>query len=578
MNGLRIKATAIIAGFMMVLTGCNSDEATSQSSPLTPALESIEVAVDANSLLKGTKKTVVNPGANLAVISTGSFSDGSTSDLTENVQWYVDDQAVIHENGKITIPSHANGLVTVNSKLNAVKSNTVTLEVNHLPLTSLTVMANGAQYEKGAMQQYTAQAIYVDGTSANVTDLVDWSSSNSSSTVINDEGFAFSIASGESGISASLAGIISDNVIPHIATEEQVATDTDVVGVVISNGSATISVNDTFNYRAVAGFTNGDLRDVTDEVTWHSSEPSVADIVSNGTATGLKHGKTEVSASLGGQHSDPGALSVVGDNVHDTIADLWVSPDNATVAVGENRNYMSRVFYLDGTSENVTDLVGWVSTNETVANISSKGTATGLIEGETQIFATLDGFEGKPVTLNVGISDVVEITIGTTSQNLQTGKTKQLSAIAHYSDGTTEEITDIVTWNVGMPTTLAIDNSGLATGLKAGFSSIYVTLDGVRSATMLLYVSDSNILALDIAPAMPVMNIGNSVQAVATVFYSYTDYENVTNRSAWTSSNPSVVTVDRNTGFIVAKGTGTAEIHAVFDNTISDQPISVTVE
>ncbi len=566
------------ASLMITLTGCNSEITSSANESLTPTLESIEVAVDASYLLKGSKKAIVNPGSKIVVASTGKFSDGSKADLTDDVQWLVNGQSVPQDEGKILIPTDVNGVVTISSVLNAIHSNSLALDVNHSPVASLTVMASGDFYDKGAMQQYAALATYVDGTSSDVTNLVEWASSNSDSTVINKEGFAFSVASGESGISASFAGLVSDNQISHTATQAQVETETDVVGVVISNGHTTVELGDTFNYQAVAGFTNGDLRYVTNEVDWHVNDVDVASIVQGGIATALNVGETEVWATFGGQTSESGTFIVVDDTEHDAIAELFVSPNNATLAVGESRPYYSSVFYRDGRYEDVTHLVEWVSTNEDAATISTTGMATALNLGVTEIFAILDGFEGTPVNLNVGTTLINEITVDIDSQNMNAGTTKQLRATAHYTDGTTEDITDLVSWSAGTSAVLTVDSTGLATAHDAGVSTLSATLDGIRSSVMLMYVSDVDILLLAVSPEAINMSVGESRQASAMVFYSMTDYEDVTQKSSWSTTNTSVVSVDRVTGLLVAQGPGTAEVRAVFNNVISDQPIFVTVE
>ncbi|MGF1718691.1 Ig-like domain-containing protein [Vibrio kyushuensis] len=580
MNSIQMKGAALIASAMLALTGCNSSDTTdtvnSPNPPSTPALTELEVTVDASYLLKGTKRTVINPGVNVLVASTGTLSDGSKTNVTHEVQWKLNDEDVALHQGTIHIPNDSSGVVTISSNHDSIESNVVSLNINSFPIESVSIVPNGQYHYQGSMQQYAAYGHYSDGTSADITPQVHWESSNNTSTVINEDGFAFSISSGSSDIVAKVEGVYSDPV-SHVAEEEQVQTDSDVVGVVISNGHAVIEVENTFNYRAVAGFTNGDLRYVTDEVTWHSSDSLVASIEEGGQATGIKSGTTEISASLEDKVSDSGTLIVLGDAIHDSIAELFVSPDNATIAEGDSRRYVSRVIYHDGSTANVTDIVGWVSTNENVASMSSKGFATGVSQGSTQVYATLDGYEGKPVSLFVSNSAIDDITIEIDTHNMRVGTTKQLKAFAHNSDGTSEDITDIASWTAGNPSLLTVTNDGLASAHDAGFTTVYAALDGARSSSLPMYVNDSDILDLVLNPGKPIMEIGATVPAKVTVFYSDFSSEEVQDGVTWVSNNRDVVTVT-SSGILQAQGTGTAEVTAMFEHAHSDQPIQVTVK
>ena len=62
--------------------------------------------------------------------------------------------------------------------------------------------------------------------------------------------------------------------------------------------------------RAVATLPDGSDWDVTDRVTWSSSDPAVARVHSTGLAASLTSGSVELTASWGELHSAPTALSV----------------------------------------------------------------------------------------------------------------------------------------------------------------------------------------------------------------------------------------------------------------------------
>ena len=62
---------------------------------------------------------------------------------------------------------------------------------------------------------------------------------------------------------------------------------------------------------AKATYSDGSIEDVTDQVTWISSDPnSAAFISSGGLLTGMKAGTTNITASLSGQTSPPVSITV----------------------------------------------------------------------------------------------------------------------------------------------------------------------------------------------------------------------------------------------------------------------------
>ena len=69
--------------------------------------------------------------------------------------------------------------------------------------------------------------------------------------------------------------------------------------------------------------------------------------------------------------------------------------------------------------------------------------------------------------------------------DLKTGFTQQFKATATYSDGSTAEVTDQVTWTSSNPSSADfISSGGLLTGMKAGTTLITASLSGQTSPTV----------------------------------------------------------------------------------------------
>ena len=138
------------------------------------------------------------------------------------------------------------------------------------------------------------------------------------------------------------------------------------------------------------------------------------------------------------------------------------------------------------------------------------------------------------------------------------GRTVQLSARVLDQNGTAISGAT-TTWNSGNPSVASVNNQGLVTALKNGFTDI-VARTGNISATARISVSQVT-SRIAIEPAMAtLMSIGATVQLIATVFDGNdqpVDGAVVT----WQSSDETVATVD-DAGLVTALSNGVSRISA----------------
>ena len=72
--------------------------------------------------------------------------------------------------------------------------------------------------------------------------------------------------------------------------------------------------------------------------------------------------------------------------------------------------------------------------------------------------------------------------------DLAVGSTQQFTATGTYSDGSTMDITNQVTWASSATTMATISSAGLATGVAAGNTNITASMSGVISPAVMLTV------------------------------------------------------------------------------------------
>jgi hypothetical protein len=111
---------------------------------------------------------------------------------------------------------------------------------------------------------------------------------------------------------------------------------------------------------------------------------------SQGLATTAGVGQTTLTASYGG-FTGNATLSVSAA----PLSSITVTPANLVVKPGVTPQMTATGTYSDGTQQNLTDLVTWVSSSTAVATISSTGLATAVANGNTVISASQGSIIGK---------------------------------------------------------------------------------------------------------------------------------------------------------------------------------------
>ncbi len=104
----------------------------------------------------------------------------------------------------------------------------------------------------------------------------------------------------------------------------------------------------------------------------------------------------------------------------------------------------------------------------------------------------------KSVTITVAITKTLSsLIVDPNSWTFSSSATKQLTAIARYSDNSTEEVTNKATWTSSNPSMASVSNSGLVTPGQNGSAVITATYGG-KNGTCNVLVSINTAFALNI--------------------------------------------------------------------------------
>jgi len=240
-----------------------------------------------------------------------------------------------------------------------------------------------------------------------------------------------------------------------------------------------MGLGSTLQLTAVGKFSDGTTQPFNTEVSWltaSTSNPSVS--VNNvGTVTGLAVGTGTVTAKFGSV-SQPAYLNV--ENVTSLVIGPTaptVSPTAVTIAQGTAAEFSAIATLADGSTQDITSSVTWVSTAPTIATVSntlgSAGWATGLAPGAATIAASFPGvFASDGLTVTNATLSSLAIATPATAQNIALGTTQQYTVTGTFSDSSTQDLSTQVTWTSSDTGVAVINPFGVATSTGTGTTNI----------------------------------------------------------------------------------------------------------
>jgi 6-phosphogluconolactonase (cycloisomerase 2 family) len=151
------------------------------------------------------------------------------------------------------------------------------------------------------------------------------------------------------------------------------------------------------------------------------------------------------------------------------------------------------------------------------------------------------------------------------------GLTAQFKATGTYSDSSTGDITNSVTWTSASPSVATVNTSGLATSKIQGTAIISAASSGVTGSATLTVNAPA---LLSIAVKAATVQLGTTAQMKATGTFTDQSTQDVTGGVAWTSTNAYVASVN-DSGVVTSTGAGSSSVTAVQGNVQGTAPVTV---
>lgn len=327
-------------------------------------------------------------GTNLRFTATGTYSDGSTADVSSQVTWSISDvmgTGVASIDGTGTANGLRQGQAMISAELDALVGNTVMTVGPGVPV-RLSFSTAPVQTPKGTTARFVVTADLSDGGTQDVSALATWTSTDVSGTsvaAVAAGGVVTGNNVGKATITASLRGL-------SVSSSFEVTPAT-LSSIQLSSTALTLFQSQSTTLSATGVYSDGSRKDISATVDWESADligTGILSVAAGGKIVARNVGQARITASQGGLKAsatvEVKASSVTGLSVSPATGFYFLTPLQLTATAT----------LMGGGTADVTNLATWTIdvTDGTPADWKvSKGLVTAGSTGVGTITATYMG-------------------------------------------------------------------------------------------------------------------------------------------------------------------------------------------
>lgn len=322
------------------------------------------------------------------------------SDATSTVSWATSSSSIVSvaDLGKMaSIKAKAAGTATITARTSNGVTASIEIEVsNYVVATDISLTPSSLNMAIGDQETITYNL-----TPYNANSSVTWKSSSPSiASVGTTSGKVTAKAVGTATITAT-----TDNNISATCTVVVSDVPSGPTSISLSPTSMTLNVGD-YQYIYETFYPEG----TTADITWSSSNTSVATVSSAGKVTAVSAGTATITAKTSNNKSATCSVTVTAATTTQPTS-ISLSPTSMSLEVGAYK-YIYAIFYPEGTSADIT----WSSSNTSVADVSLYGKVTAVSAGTATITAKTSN--NKTATCSVAVAGGDETISGMCGDNL----------------------------------------------------------------------------------------------------------------------------------------------------------------
>lgn len=404
---------------------------------------------------------------------------------------------------------------------------------------AVSVAVTGVSLDKSSMSLVagstgTLKATIAPSTATNKG--VTWSSSNTAVATVSTSGVVTAKAAG----SATITCTTSDGGKTASCMVTVTTASVAVTGVSVTPTSLSLTAGETYRLGATISPSNA----TNPNVSWSSSNTSVATVASDGTVTAKAAGSATITCTTQDGSKKATSTVTVKNAVEFTIYyyhdydgygySYREAPSSITYQLGDHSgDVMIFSLYDKVSGERLKAIagLGMSNTNTSVADTGfseSEGYYVYRVipkkVGDTIIHFRYNDQTVKTVSINVteATVSVTGVSLDKTSLSIEEGKTASLTATVSPSNATNKA----VTWSSSNTSVATVSSSGVVTAKAAGSATITCTTkDGSKKATCAVTVQTATNIAVDLGMVVDGKKIlWASYNLGATKEYEYGDY------------------------------------------------------
>lgn len=228
-----------------------------------------------------------------------------------------------------------------------------------------------------------------------------------------------------------------------------------VTWIKMSKTSITLNKGKTFTLSATAYPTYAKYRDIS----WSSSNPSVATVNSKGKITAIKKGSATIKAKTKDGYSKTCKVKVI-----QPVEYITISKSGFTISKGKSYKLTAKVHPSNASNKDIS----WSSSKSSVASVKD-GKVTAKKVGNASIEAKAKDGSGKKAYCNVAVKQIRVKSLNiTSSMHINKGSSKRID----YSISPTNATNKSLNWSSTDSTVASVSKTGKVTAHKSGTVTI----------------------------------------------------------------------------------------------------------
>ena len=454
--------------------------------------------------------------------------------------------ATVNENGMVTAVNSGSATILCKS---ADSGETSMCNVTvYQPVTGVTISNESMTVRKG--QEFWLNATCQPENAMNK--LIIWSSSDTSIATVDKNGKVTAVEPGDCVITATSQD-------SGVTARCSLTVTQPITGISLNTNAKTILAGEKFVIIPTIEPLDADNKNVT----YTSSDTSVATVDSDGIVTGVRGGKTVIIVKT----EERGLIASCLVTVQEFVSSVNITQDSAQMNLGAVLQLQAEVLNETATNRKLT----WSSTNNGILQVDSTGKVTAVGMGTATIYAYATDGSGLYDTCQITvIKPVGSIVIQPSSVTVSEGKTARVTATVYPADASIQDIE----WSSSDTTVATVDYNGEITGITKGICKIFATSsDGNNIVGVCRVTVKETVPATGITiNSKNITMLPGQTRALSARIKPARSTEGI----YWVSGDTSVATVSAD-GVVTARGQGMTEIYCISDETGVESSCEVIV-